>query len=95
MDDYSYRLKIIVTNPGDDDMDGPNATRFELQTTMDDCNVHGWFNVFQSVLRAQGFSDKVIMTGATQLAFNEQRDLKMMEEVASFFGLTLDEFNEG
>lgn len=94
MGDHSCRLKIIVTNPSDDDIDGPNATRFELQTTMDECNVHGWFNVFHSVLRSQGFSDRAIMTGATQLAFNEQRDLKMMEEVASFFGLTLDELNE-
>ena len=43
----------------------------------------------QQVLHLAGFSDRMIMNGATQLAFNEMRDIKDMRATAKIYDLKL------
>ena len=63
----------------------------EMETTwvaeMDDCSVHAWFKVFESVLAAAGMTEKLIMRGACQLAFNELRDIEMMKALSKEYDL--------
>jgi hypothetical protein len=68
-----------------------NDQTVRVSSPRDDMNVHQYFNLFQSFLRAVGFSDRVIMDGAAELAFNEFRDEKMMREVAENNDLVLSE----
>jgi hypothetical protein len=51
---------------------------FEMKTDVSDVTVHEWFKIFEKVLAASGFSDRVIMKGACELAFNSMRDRKDM-----------------
>lgn len=62
-----------------------------ISVPRDDMNIHQYFNLFESFLRAVGFSDRLIMDGATQLAFNEWRDEKMMREIAENNELVMSE----
>jgi hypothetical protein len=63
----------------------------EMETTwvaeMDDCSVHAWFKVFESVLGAAGMTEKLIMRGACQLAFNDCRDMEMMKALSKEYDL--------
>lgn len=68
-----------------------NDQTVRISSPRDDMNIHQYFNLFQSFLRAVGFDDRVIMSGATELAFNEFRDEKMMREVAENNDLILSE----
>lgn len=52
-----------------------------------DLNIHDWFSIFEKVLRYEGFSDSIILKGGVQLAFNEWRDPKRMQEVYDEYGL--------
>lgn len=52
-----------------------------------DLNIHDWFSIFEKVLRYEGFTETIIMKGGVQLAFNEWRDSKKMQEVYNEYAL--------
>jgi hypothetical protein len=54
---------------------------------MDDCSVHAWFKVFESVLGSAGMTEKLIMRGACQLAFNECRSVEDMVKLSKDYDL--------
>jgi hypothetical protein len=54
---------------------------------MDDCSIHAWFKVFESVLGAAGMTEKLIMRGACQLAFNECRAIEDMVKLSKEYDL--------
>jgi hypothetical protein len=62
-------------------------TNIDEPGEMDDCSVHAWFKVFESVLGAAGMTEKLIMRGACQLAFNECRDFEEMKKLSSDYDL--------
>ena len=84
-------LRITLTTSGGPGFDDPHTCSTTWSVSMEDCTVHAWMRVFEQVLRAEGFSDRVIMTGACQLAFNERRSDTDMQAVADEYGLTLQE----
>lgn len=63
----------------------------EIQSPVTDLNIHQYFNLFNSFLRAVGFADETIMNGAAQCAFNEMRRVEDMRKVAENNDLILDE----
>lgn len=79
MEHYSTHLTIEIKDTGGDKLDDLNATTFKIETDMTDCSVHAWFKLFERVLGAQGFSEEVIMKGATELAFNDCRNPNAMD----------------
>lgn len=87
MENYSTHLTIELKDSGGDKLDDLNATTFMIQTDMTDCSVHAWFKLFERVLRAQGFSEETIMRGATQLAFNDCRNLNAMSKLFKEYDL--------
>jgi hypothetical protein len=87
MENYSTHLTIELKDSGGDKLDDLNATTFRTETDMTDCSVHAWFKLFERVLGAQGFSEEVIMRGATQLAFNDSRKLDVMSKLAKEYDL--------
>lgn len=74
---------------GSIDEPGEMVTTWEAE--MDDCSVHAWFKVFESVLGAAGMTEKLIMRGACQLAFNECRDLETMKQLSKDYDLDFAE----
>lgn len=87
-------LKISVRYNREYALDALPTHDFTFEADMIDVSVHAWFEVFQSVLRAVGFSEGNIMAGACQLAFNEYRDPADMKKVAAEHELTLNEFKD-
>jgi len=63
----------------------------EIQSPVTDLNIHQYFNLFNSFLRAVGFADETIMDGAAQCAFNEMRRVEDMRKVAENNDIVLDE----
>lgn len=55
-------------------------------------NIDELFNVFEKIARILGYSDRVIMAGGCELAFNGLRDPDTMKSVAKEYDLTLNEF---
>ena len=68
-------------------IDEPGEMITTWEAEMDDCSVHAWFKVFESVLGAAGMTEKLIMRGACQLAFNECRDFEEMKKLSSDYDL--------
>lgn len=67
----------------DETIDHPEDMKMYWTSQMDDCSVHAWFKVFESVLGAAGFNEKLIMRGACELAFNDGRlseDMKLLSK---------------
>ena len=65
----------------DETIDHPENMKMYWTSQMEDCSVHAWFKVFESVLGAAGFNEKLIMRGACELAFNDGRspeDMKLL-----------------
>jgi hypothetical protein len=87
-------LKLSVRYNREYALDPLPAHVFTFEADMVDVSVHAWFEVFQNVLRAVGFSEGNIMAGACQLAFNEYRDPADMKKVAAENDLTLNEFKD-
>lgn len=87
------KLQITLTDErykqGSIDEPGEMVTTWEAE--MDDCSVHAWFKVFESVLGAAGMTEKLIMRGACQLAFNEYRDLETMKQLSKDYDLDFAE----
>lgn len=63
------------------------AMKIEFAADLEDSTVHEWFMVFEKVLAASGFSERVIMKGACQLAFNQLRNQKDMVELYDEYDL--------
>lgn len=72
-------------------IDEPGERVITWEAEMDDCSVHAWFKVFESVLGAAGMTEKLIMRGACQLAFNEYRDLETMKQLSKDYDLDFAE----
>jgi hypothetical protein len=83
------KLEIKLTDEryrqGSIDEPGEMTTTWEAD--MDDCSVHAWFKVFESVLGAAGMTEKLIMRGACQLAFNEYRSVEDMVKLSKDYDL--------
>jgi len=45
------------------------------------------FKLFEKILGSQGFTEEVIMRGATQLAFNDSRREEMMDKLIAEYEL--------
>lgn len=91
------KLQIKLTNEryrqGSIDEPGEMTTTWEAD--MDDCSIHAWFKVFESVLGAAGMTEKLIMRGACQLAFNECRSIEDMVQLSKDYGLDFASESEG
>lgn len=74
-------------------IDDPDSYQVTITGDMSDCSVHGWFELFAAALGAAGFSEKVIMSGACRLAFNDCRQEEMMKKVADEYDLQLKELS--
>ena len=87
------KLSITLTDErylqGSIDDPGEMTTTWEVD--LDDCSIHAWFRVFESVLGAAGMNEKLIMRGACQLAFNELRDIEMMKALSKEYDLDFAE----
>jgi hypothetical protein len=86
---YLTKLTISIDYSGGDSLDDTGPIKTMIETDMTDCSVHAWYKVFEQVLHLAGFQDRVIMSGAAQLAFNEMRDIKDMRATAKFYDLKL------
>jgi hypothetical protein len=76
-------------------IDEPGETTTTWEADMDDCSVHAWFKVFESVLGAAGMTEKLIMRGACQLAFNECRATEDMVKLSKDYDLDFAAEREG
>ena len=56
-----------------------------------DFNVHELFTAFEKVAKTLGYSERVIMAGGCELAFNEFRDPDDMKKIAKDYELTLND----
>lgn len=74
-------------------VDDPDSYEIVLKGDMSDCSVHGWFELFGAALGAAGFPEKVIMSGACRLAFNDFRPMETMKLVADEYDLQLKELD--
>lgn len=83
------KLKIELTDERykQTSIDEPGEMTTTWEAEMDDCSVHAWFKVFESVLGAAGMNEKLIMRGACQLAFNEWRDIDAMKKLSEEYDL--------
>jgi hypothetical protein len=87
MQSYNTVVNIKITDTGGNELDDMNETTYEIQTNMTDCSVHAWFKLFEKILGSQGFTEEVIMRGATQLAFNDSRHPAMMDKLMTEYEL--------
>ena len=64
-----------------------------MQVPSTEMNIHQYFNLFRSFLRAIGFCDKTIMKGAVHLAFTDSINLETEEvrKIAKEYDLILSE----
>ena len=85
------RLNITISEKFEDELSSPQHIATNIMADLEDCDVHAYFKVFERILGMMGFSETVIMTGATQLAFNEFRSKEAMAKVAEHFDLVLAE----
>jgi hypothetical protein len=54
---------------------------FNLDAETDGFSVDDWFQLFEKVLLASGFSEYVVMKGCMQLAFNSWRTTESMKKL--------------
>jgi hypothetical protein len=87
MQHYNTLVNIRIIDTGGNELDDMNETIYEIHTNMTDCSVHAWFKLFEKILGSQGFTEEVIMRGATQLAFNDGRREEMMDKLIEEYGL--------
>ena len=87
IENYCTKLTISIDYTGGDSLDDTGPVKTVIESDMSDCSVHAWYRIFEQVLLLAGFQDRVIMIGATQLAFNEMRDGKDMRSIAEEYDL--------
>jgi hypothetical protein len=68
-------------------IDEPAEMTTIWEADMEDCSVHAWFKVFESVLGAAGMTEKLVMRGACQLAFNDARAEEDMAKLSEEYEL--------
>lgn len=68
-------------------IDEPGEMTTTWEADMEDCSVHAWFKVFESVLGAAGMSERLIMRGACHLAFNDARAEEDMAKLSEEYEL--------
>lgn len=88
-------IKLINERYKQTSIDEPGEMTTTWEAEMDDCSVHAWFKVFESVLGAAGINEKAIMRGACQLAFNEFRDEADMKALSQEYDLAFSGELEG
>ena len=84
------KLSITLANSRshyDETIDSPAEVKMFWTSEMDDCSVHAWFKVFESVLAAAGYNEKLIMRGACELAFNDSRLPEDMKQLSKEYEL--------
>ena len=87
------KLEIKLTDERyrQESIDEPGEMVTTWEADMDDCSIHAWFKVFESVLGAAGMTEKLIMRGACQLAFNEYREVIAMKALSNEYDLAFAE----
>ena len=63
------------------------GVKIEFTADLKDATVHEWFQIFEKVLAASGFSERVIMKGACEMAFNSYRNQKDMQSIYDEYDL--------
>lgn len=86
------RVTITLEQSPEYELSSLNAVKTVIETDMIECNIHGWFKLFDQVLRGAGFSEEIIMKGGCELAFNEWRKPEVMRRVAEEYDLKMVEF---
>ena len=80
-------IKLVDERYNQTSIDEPAEMITTWEADMDDCSVHAWFKVFESVLGAAGMTEKLIMRGACQLAFNDCRAIEDMVKLSEDYEL--------
>lgn len=89
---FIYETKIIGSpkyNKNYPGMIDDQTITMEVPST--EMNVHQYFNLFNSFLRALGFDEMNIMQGAAGLAFSDMRREEDMRKIADEYDLLLQE----
>lgn len=86
-----HKILIILKFDSDETFDGLPEHTVEMRLDFTDLTAHGWFSLFEKIMGLQGFSERSIMRGATNLAFREGRSLEDMRKVAEEYDLKLIE----
>lgn len=89
--EYKVKLKIELVSEGGRSMEEPVEVKTTIDADLTWGNVHAWFKVFSNVLLQAGFSERAIMAGGAQLAFNEWRSDEDMRSVAKEYDLVMVE----
>lgn len=89
--EYKTKLKIEIVSGAGRCMDEPAEVKTTIDADLTWGNVHAWFKVFSNVLLQAGFSERAIMAGGAQLAFNEWRSDEDMRSVAKEYDLVMVE----
>lgn len=80
--------KLVITYTTKDnrisELDDPYCDfKFEIEVDPSDMSSHQLMAVFAKVLAAIGYNEFSIMKGACNLAFNEMRDVEMMNKLVN------------
>lgn len=88
---FMSKIRIELTERFGNKLDDPSETEIVLESDMLDCSIHAWFTLFEKILSYSGFSEYVIMAGATQMAFSEHRREEDMKKIAQEYDLIMKE----
>ena len=89
---YNANVKLIYTNNSDSSPSQYFPEIVDQQTIVieapaQDLNVHQYFSLFKSFLRAIDFDEYNIMDGAARLAFNDCNDEAQMKKLMNEYDL--------
>jgi hypothetical protein len=89
---YKANVKLIYTNNTDSSPSQYFPEMLDQQTIVieapaQDLNVHQYFSLFKSFLRAIDFDEYNIMDGAARLAFNDCNDEAQMKKLMNEYDL--------
>ena len=89
---YNANVKLIYTNNTDSSPSQYFPEMVDQQTIVieapaQDLNVHQYFSLFKSFLRAIDFDEYNIMDGAARLAFNDCNDQAQMQKLMNEYDL--------
>ena len=89
---YKANVKLIYTNNTDSSPSQYFPEMVDQQTIVieapaQDLNVHQYFSLFKSLLRALDFDEYNIMDGAARLAFNDCNDEAQMQKLMNEYDL--------
>lgn len=89
---YNANVKLIYTNNTD-----PSPSQYfpeivdqqtiTIEAPAQDLNIHQYFSLFKSFLRAIDFDEYNIMDGAARLAFNDCNDQAQMQKLMNEYDL--------